>query len=99
MDIGLEIQTIDKRIKSFNLLTLADKKRFFSQLDVIRKFQQDRFKVVPCLESFKKYDVLNPWLKGEISNQELLLKLNKYSSRSFNDLSAYPIFPWVLTDY
>ena len=25
--------------------------------------------------------------------------MNKYGSRSFNDLSAYPIFPWVITDY
>ena len=25
--------------------------------------------------------------------------MNKYGSRSFNDLSAYPIFPWVVTDY
>ena len=55
--------------------------------------------MIPQLESFKKSDVLNPWLKGEIQNQELLLKLNKFGSRSFNDLSAYPIFPWVLTDY
>ena len=55
--------------------------------------------MIPLLESFKKSDLLNPWLKGEIQNQELLLKLNKLGSRSFNDLSAYPIFPWVLTDY
>mgnify|MGYP001626795106 CR=1 FL=1 len=27
------------------------------------------------------------------------MKLNKYASRSFNDNSAYPIFPWVITDY
>lgn len=51
------------------------------------------------LEDFKKSDILSPWLKGEIQNQELILKLNKYASRSFNDLNAYPIFPWVLTDY
>ena len=29
----------------------------------------------------------------------MLLKLNKFASRSFNDLSAYPIFPWVINDY
>jgi len=81
------------------LLTIADKKRFFAQLETIRKNQNECFKVTPLLESFKKSDILNPWLKGEIQNQELLLKLNKYGSRSFNDLSAYPIFPWVLTDY
>ena len=90
---------MDKRIKSFNLLNLADKKRFFLQLEIIRKLQLDCFKVIPSLEQFKKSDVLNPWLKCEIQNQELLLKLNKFGSRSFNDLSQYPIFPWVLNDY
>ena len=30
IDIGLEIQTLDKRIKSFNLITINDKKRFFA---------------------------------------------------------------------
>jgi len=28
-----------------------------------------------------------------------LLKINKHASRSFNDLTAYPIFPWVINDY
>ena len=32
LDIGLEIQTMDKKIKSFNLLTIPDKKRFFDQV-------------------------------------------------------------------
>ena len=42
---------------------------------------------------------MQPWIKKEVTNQELLLKINKYASRSFNDMSAYPIFPWVLADY
>jgi len=34
-----------------------------------------------------------------ISNQQFLLLVNKYSGRSFNDLSQYPIFPWIVHDY
>jgi hypothetical protein len=30
---------------------------------------------------------------------EMLMLLNKFSGRSFNDLSQYPILPWVLSDY
>lgn len=30
---------------------------------------------------------------------EFLLLINKFSGRSFNDLSQYPMFPWVLKDY
>jgi hypothetical protein len=39
------------------------------------------------------------WVKGQISNLEYLLLLNKLASRSFNDISQYPVFPWVLKDY
>ena len=36
--------------------------------------------------------------KGEISNYEYLLYLNKLSTRTFNDLSQYPVFPWIVKD-
>ena len=39
------------------------------------------------------------WKRCEISNLEYLLIVNKFASRSFHDLSQYPIFPWVLKDY
>ncbi len=39
------------------------------------------------------------WLTGDLSNFEYLMLLNKYSGRSFNDLSQYPVFPWILKDY
>ncbi|KAK8887896.1 hypothetical protein M9Y10_038955 [Tritrichomonas musculus] len=39
------------------------------------------------------------WQKGELSNFDYLLKINKYAGRSYNDLSQYPVFPWVLQDY
>jgi factor associated with neutral sphingomyelinase activation len=43
--------------------------------------------------------VINRWINGEISNFEYLMFLNSAANRSFNDLSQYPIFPWVLSDY
>jgi hypothetical protein len=39
------------------------------------------------------------WIDGKMSNFDYLLFLNQYSGRTFNDLSQYPIFPWILTDY
>lgn len=41
----------------------------------------------------------NEWKNGQRTNMEFLLLINKYSGRSFNDLSQYPMFPWVLKDY
>ena len=39
------------------------------------------------------------WSEGLISNYEYLIKLNKLASRSFSDLSQYPIMPWILKNY
>jgi len=39
------------------------------------------------------------WVNREITNFEYLMKLNLIAGRSFNDLSQYPVFPWVLADY
>lgn len=39
------------------------------------------------------------WLKGEISNFQYLMLVNTMAGRTFNDLTQYPVFPWVLADY
>ena len=39
------------------------------------------------------------WINREITNFEYLMHLNTIAGRSYNDLSQYPIFPWVLADY
>ena len=39
------------------------------------------------------------WIKGEISNFQYLMLINTMAGRTFNDLTQYPVFPWVLADY
>ncbi len=39
------------------------------------------------------------WQKGNLSNYEYILALNSAAGRSFHDLSRYPVFPWVISDY
>ena len=48
---------------------------------------------------FQVTPLLNNWQKGRVSNYEYLLMLNSIVGRSFNDVSNYPIFPWVLSDF
>ncbi|CAJ0587641.1 unnamed protein product, partial [Mesorhabditis spiculigera] len=43
--------------------------------------------------------VTQRWLSGNISNFTYLMHLNTLAGRSYNDLSQYPVFPWVLADY
>ncbi|XP_054283298.1 protein FAN-like [Macrosteles quadrilineatus] len=39
------------------------------------------------------------WQNGLLSNYDYLLYLNSEADRTFNDLTQYPVFPWVLQDY
>ena len=39
------------------------------------------------------------WVRGEISNFQYLMLVNTMAGRTFNDLTQYPVFPWVLADY
>ena len=44
-------------------------------------------------------DILSQFHNGKITNYDYLLYLNKYSTRTYCDLSQYPIFPWIILDY
>eukprot|EP00057_Strongylocentrotus_purpuratus_P026068 XP_011680542.1 PREDICTED: neurobeachin-like protein 1 isoform X2 [Strongylocentrotus purpuratus] len=39
------------------------------------------------------------WINREISNFDYLMQLNTIAGRTYNDLSQYPVFPWILSDY
>ncbi len=64
---------------------------------------------LPNLQSFigittpadllKATGMTNKWVNREISNFDYLMVLNTIAGRSYNDLSQYPIFPWILNDY
>lgn len=44
-------------------------------------------------------EVTNSWTNGDISNVHYLNILNMFAGRSHNDLSQYPVFPWVIHNY
>ena len=47
----------------------------------------------------KEENMTLQWQNGLISNLEYLLYLNSAADRSFNDLTQYPVMPWVIQDY
>ena len=51
------------------------------------------FNQTPTLLATKK------WQKGEMSNFHYLMLINTLAGRTFNDLTQYPVFPWVIADY
>ncbi|XP_074640856.1 neurobeachin-like protein 1 isoform X2 [Tubulanus polymorphus] len=50
-------------------------------------------------ELLKASGLTQKWVNREISNFEYLMHLNTIAGRTYNDLSQYPIFPWILADY
>jgi hypothetical protein len=39
------------------------------------------------------------WVNGRMSNFEFIMHLNSFAGRSYNDLTQYPVFPWILKNY
>ncbi|GAM22164.1 hypothetical protein SAMD00019534_053390, partial [Acytostelium subglobosum LB1] len=54
-------------------------------------------KNIPHINEQKNY--LLKWQNGIISNYEYLMYLNSLAGRTYNDLTQYPVFPWVISDY
>ncbi|KAG2465108.1 NBEL2 protein, partial [Polypterus senegalus] len=50
-------------------------------------------------ELLKASGLTQKWVFREISNFEYLMQLNTIAGRTYNDLSQYPVFPWILCDY
>lgn len=48
---------------------------------------------------FRKSRLTELWRKRKISNFEYLMALNRMAGRSFNDITQYPVFPWIISDY
>jgi factor associated with neutral sphingomyelinase activation len=67
---------------------------------VIRVVMSQRDVPLPCYtdRSFVE-SALMQWQAGEMDNFSYLLVLNSAAGRSFHDLSRYPVFPWVLSNY
>lgn len=51
------------------------------------------------IDCFSREYFASLWVHGQISNFEYIMFLNTISNRSFNDLSQYPVFPWIISDY
>ncbi|EKX43845.1 hypothetical protein GUITHDRAFT_72856, partial [Guillardia theta CCMP2712] len=46
-----------------------------------------------------KYKLQEMWIDRRLSNFEYLMLLNSFAGRSHNDLTQYPVFPWILQDH
>lgn len=69
-----------------------------SILESIFEYLQKHCKnIEPHFDDLKYHATM--WENGEMSNFDYLMFLNRIASRTFNDLSQYPVFPWIISDY
>ena len=66
-----------------------------NQIGSLLSLEEERFGVM----RFWKKDMTQKWVQGKISNFQYLMHINMLAGRSYNDLTQYPVFPWVLADY
>ena len=64
---------------------------------IIRKDKKKRKKNKK--KKIKLSKLIKQWKKWKISNFEFLMWLNIFGNRSYNDISQYPVFPWILSNY
>ena len=46
-----------------------------------------------------KSKIISQWVSGKMTNFDFLMHLNSFAGRTYNDLTQYPVFPWVIADY
>ena len=98
---SIEIFCLNGKSYFFNLFQRTKCDEVFKILNEIRDNldNKDKFNLINnnIKEEMKN---INSKLKNrKINNYLYLSKINYYSSRTFNDISQYPIFPWIILDF
>uniref|UniRef100_A0A8D2LF06 Neurobeachin-like protein 2 n=1 Tax=Varanus komodoensis TaxID=61221 RepID=A0A8D2LF06_VARKO len=95
---ALEFFFIDQANYFLNFKKMVRNKVYSSILS-LRPPNQIYFASRSPQELLKASGLTQKWVQREISNFEYLMQLNTIAGRTYNDLSQYPVFPWILQDY
>ncbi|KAK8898620.1 hypothetical protein M9Y10_000912 [Tritrichomonas musculus] len=96
---SIEIFTTLKKSYFFDFVSSEQRSIFLEfindrHLETLKFIQMTDNDIVPLLSR-----AIHDWQNGKLTNFDYLLKLNKYSGRTYHDLSQYPVFPWIISDY
>ncbi|XP_076040133.1 protein FAN-like isoform X1 [Oratosquilla oratoria] len=91
--VGLEIFTRETCGTKHLFLTFKDPAERDALYHCI--IQQDSLN----LDDLRQDNITYQWQARAISNYQYLVYLNSQADRSVNDLTQYPVFPWVIADY
>ena len=94
---AIEIYLKNGKSYFFNLIS---KEQFDFIMDVFKnnKIIKNKIHLKDFFKTHQK-QLISEWQEERLSTYEYLLLLNKYGSRTFNDVNQYPIFPWLIRKY
>ena len=85
---------------SLEIFTYSNKS-YYIKFDS-KKDREDFYNYINYSNELLKEDALSitkKWEHWDISTLSFLSFLNNFGSRSFKDLTQYPVFPWIIKDY
>ena len=97
---ALEIFLKNGKSYYFNLYLKEKVKSFFEIIEKIRNNNAENdFKIInDPIKYFENNKYYEKWRNNEISTYQYLLYINKFASRSYNEINQYPIFPWIFLE-
>ncbi|MCO5558963.1 hypothetical protein L7F22_012554 [Adiantum nelumboides] len=98
---ALELFMVDRSNFFFNFGTADGRRKAYKALVQARPpFLKNVYAGTQRPEQLlKRMQLMERWARWEISNFEYLMQLNTLAGRSYNDITQYPVFPWILADY
>ena len=107
-----EIYTFSNKSYFLNFKDNKEFKKFIDNIlnhDLFRPIKGKDFKGKKILgyektndnkqKPFKVKKIMENWQNNNISTLHYIMWLNIFSGRSFNDLTQYPVVPWIITNY
>lgn len=97
---GLEFFFSDGKSVLFNFANEEDSNQFCAKLaKVYKKLLKTPLCFLDGKASMKEIKLTEDWRSHAISNFDYLLALNSLASRSFDNPSQYPVFPWIISSF
>ena len=94
---GIEIFLKSGKSYFLNFFSKKEKEKI---IDIFKNNEKTKNKI------FRKDDfqiiikrLMKEWQDEQITTYEYLLFLNKYATRTFNDVNQYPVIPWVIRKF
>ena len=113
-ETGLELFTYEKKSYFLNFKSNQNLQKFIQDIIQNEKFRKikchtlKKKKLIGYCKLFNVYlkktshyieNKMEEWQNHNISSFEYIMWLNIFAGRSFNDLTQYPVFPWIITNY